>query len=299
MIFKDYYKILELKTNKISTEEIKNAYRNAVKKNHPDLNLDSKLAEEKIKDINEAYRILSNNTSKRKYDRIWTKQNFYNKQKEYKEKNKRTNSVFGEFFSILFGNPQDIKKTKSVKRDKKPLRGENIETNIDTEIEEVFYGIDKKLSLRTTDGNLKVFTVSIPAGIRNGEKIRLLGQGKVGKNGGKNGDLLIRVNIKDNAKFQLKGKDLYTKLYLTPWEAALGTKTKVYSIDEESNIYIPSGIETGEVLKIPGKGYKDGKGSRGDLFVNIIIMVPKELNEEEKSLFKRLSNISTFNPRNS
>ena len=114
MIFKDYYKILELKTNKISTEEIKNAYRNAVKKNHPDLNLDSKLAEEKIKDINEAYRILSNNTSKRKYDRIWTKQSFYNKQKEYKEKNKRTNSVFGEFFSIFFGNLQDIKKTKTV-----------------------------------------------------------------------------------------------------------------------------------------------------------------------------------------
>ena len=183
--------------------------------------------------------------------------------------------------------------------DKTPIKGENIETVIEADIEEVFYGIDKKISLRTTDGKIKVFTVSIPAGIRNGEKIRLLGQGKIGKNGGKNGDLLIRVNIKDSDRFQLRGKDLYTKLYLTPWEAALGTKMTVYSIDEESSLYIPSGVETGEVLKISGKGYKDGKGSRGDLFVNVNIMVPKELNNEEKELFKELSNISNFNPRNS
>ncbi len=302
MVFKDYYKILELKTNKVSTEEIKIAYRNAVKKNHPDLNLDSKLAEEKIKDINEAYRILSNYSTKRKYDRIWTKHSSSSKQKEYREKNRKSNTIFGEFINIFFGNIENTKESKNSKNsknDKKPIKGENIETSIDADIEEVFYGIDKKISLRTTDGNLKVFTVSIPAGMRNGEKIRLLGQGKIGQNGGKNGDLLIKVNIKDNDRFQLKGSDLYTKLFLTPWEAALGTKAKVYSIDTESNLYIPKGIETGEVLKISGKGYKDGKGGRGDLFVNINIMVPKELSNEEKELFKKLSNISAFNPRNS
>lgn len=299
MVFKDYYKILELKTNKISTEEIKNAYRMAVKKNHPDLNLKNKLAEEKIKDINEAYRILSNSTSKRKYDRIWTRNNFATKQKQYKEQNKKSNSVFGEFFGIFFGNSEGKREPIIKKQEKIPVKGENIETSIDVDIEEVFYGLDKKISLRTVDGKIKVFTVSIPAGIRNGEKIRLLGQGKAGINGGKNGDLFIRVNIKDNNKFRLRGNDLYTNLYLTPWEAALGTKTKVYSIDEESNIYIPSGIETGEKLKITGKGYKDGKGSRGDLFVNINIMVPKKLSIEEKELFKKLSTISSFNPRNS
>ena len=299
MVFKDYYKILELKTNKISTEEIKNAYRMAVKKNHPDLNLKNKLAEEKIKDINEAYRILSNSTSKRKYDRIWTRNNFATKQKQYKEQNKKSNSVFGEFFGIFFGNSEGKREPIIKKQEKIPVKGENIETSIDVDIEDVFYGLDKKISLRTVDGKIKVFTVSIPAGIRNGEKIRLLGQGKAGINGGKNGDLFIRVNIKDNNKFRLRGNDLYTNLYLTPWEAALGTKTKVYSIDEESNIYIPSGIETGEKLKITGKGYKDGKGSRGDLFVNINIMVPKKLSIEEKELFKKLSTISSFNPRNS
>lgn len=299
MVFKDYYKILELKTNKVSTEEIKNAYRASVKKNHPDLNLKSKIAEEKIKDINEAYRTLSNASTKRKYDRIWTRNNFANKQKQYKEQNKKSNSVFGEFFGMFFGNTEIRKETNNKKQEKNPIKGENIETTIDVDIEEVFYGLDKKISLRTTDGKIKIFTVSIPAGIRNGEKIRLLGQGKIGTNGGKNGDLFIRINIKDNNKFQLKGNDLYTNLYLTPWEAALGTKTKVYSIDDESTLYIPSGIETGEKLKIPGKGYKDGKGSRGDLFVKVNIMVPKNLSTEEKELFEKLSTISSFNPRNS
>ena len=297
MVFKDYYKILELKTNKISTEEIKNAYRLAVKKNHPDLNLESKLAEEKIKDINEAYRTLSNTAAKRKYDRIWTRNNINKKQKEYKEQNEKSESVLKNFFNMFFGKTENIEKSVRKNKEQNPIKGENIETSVDVEIEEVFYGLDKKISLRTTDGKMKVFTVTIPAGIRNGEKIRLLGQGKTGKNGGKNGDLFIKVNIKNNNKFRLKGNDLYTNLYLTPWEAALGTKTKVYSIDEESNLYIPSGIETGEILKISGKGYKDGKGSRGDLFVNINIMVPKKLSIEEKELFKKLRNISNFNPR--
>ena len=144
---------------------------------------------------------------------------------------------------------------------------------------------------------MKVFTVSIPAGLRNGEKIRLLGQGKEGIDGGKNGDLFIKVNIKDNEKFELKGNDLYTNLYLTPWEAALGTRTTVYSIDEGTVVYIPEGIETGEILKISGKGYKDGKGGRGDLIAKVNIMVPKKLNNEEKKLFEKLSTISSFNPR--
>ena len=281
MVFKDYYKILELKTNRVSSEEIKNAYRLAVKKNHPDLNVKDKLAEEKIKDINEAYKILSDSTSKRKYDRIWNRNNMKVKQQQYKEENQKNNSSFGDFFNMFFGTTENIIQKKEEKKEKNPIKGENVETSIDVDIEEVFYGLDKKISLRTVDGKMKVFTVSIPAGLRNGEKIRLLGQGKEGIDGGKNGDLFIKVNIKDNEKFKLKGNDLYTNLYLTPWEAALGTRTTVYSIDEGTVVYIPEGIETGEILKISGKGYKDGKGGRGDLIAKVNIMVPKKLNNEE------------------
>lgn len=300
MVFKDYYKILSLETNRVSSEQIKNAYRMAAKKYHPDINAEDRLSEEKIKDINEAYRILSNSTSKRKYDRTWV--NSVGKKREQQKVNRSTGSVFGDFSAMFFGNIQNKKEEAKIKRknknEKNPKKGESIETSINVEIEEAFYGLDKKISLRTVDGKIKVFTVTIPAGIRNGEKIRLLGQGKEGQDGGKNGDLFIKVNIEDNEKFKLQGTDLYTNLYLTPWEAALGTRTQVYSIDELTQVYIPEGIETGEILKIPGKGYKDGKGSRGDLIAEVKVMVPKKLTPDERKLFERLNDVSSFNPRN-
>ena len=297
MVFKNYYKILSLETNRVSSEQIKNAYRMAAKRNHPDVNVGDKLAEERLKDINEAYRVLSNPSSKRKYDRMWVSNVGRKNKKEYEEANRNSEGVFSEFFNMFFGNVDTNKESKSKKSQKAPIKGENIETAIDVEIEEVFYGLDKKISLRTVDGKMKVFTVAIPAGIRNGEKIRLIGQGKEGENGGKNGDLFIKVNIQNNEKFKLKGNDIYTNLYLTPWEAALGTRTQIDSVDDSTQIYIPEGIQTGEVLKIQGKGYKDGKGGRGDLIAEVKIMVPKELSEKERELFETLKENSKFNPR--
>lgn len=295
MIFKDYYKILSLETNRVSSEQIKNAYRVAAKKYHPDVNVQDRLSEEKIKDINEAYRVLSNPSTKRKYDRMWVSNVG---KKKYEEASRSTGSVFSDFFNMFFGsNPEENIKTK--KQQKLPVNGENIETSIDVALEESFYGQEKKISLRTVDGKMKVFTITIPAGIRNGEKIRLLRQGKEGINGGKNGDLFIKVNISNNKKFRLKGNDLYTDLYLTPWEAALGTKAQVSSIDEPTQVYIPEGIQTGEIIRIPGKGYKDGKGGRGDLVAEIKVMVPKKLSPEERKLFEDLNKLSSFNPRKS
>ena len=137
----------------------------------------------------------------------------------------------------------------------------------------------------------------IPEGIQNGEKIRLIGQGKPSTDGGKNGDLLIKINIEDNNKFKLEGNDMYTDLLLTPWEAALGTRVSVKSIDDETKIYVPQGIQSGEKIKIPNKGYKDGKGGRGDLIAEVKIMVPKRLELDEKEMFEKLKEMSGFNPR--
>jgi curved DNA-binding protein len=295
MIFKDYYKILSLETNKVSSEQLKNAYRVAAKKYHPDVNVGDRLSEERIKDINEAYKVLSNPASKRKYDRTWV--NYVGKRKKREETNRSSGSIFTDFSNMFFGNIENIKEQKINKAEKIPVKGENIETSIEAEIEEVFYGLDKKISLRTVDGKMKVFTVTIPAGIRNGEKIRLLGQGKEGQNGGKNGDLFIKVKIKDNKKFKLKGNDLYTNLYLTPWEAALGTKAELSSIDETTQIDVPEGIQTGEIIRLSGKGYKDGKGGRGDLIAEVKVMVPKKMSSKERNLFETLNEVSTFNPR--
>ena len=144
---------------------------------------------------------------------------------------------------------------------------------------------------------MKTFNIKVPAGIRNNEKIRLLGQGKAGQYGGKNGDLFIKIQIEKDTKFELVGYDLYTSLCLTPWEAALGTRVSLEGIDDTVSIYIPAGIESGEKLRIPGKGYKDGKGGRGDLTATIKIMVPKQLTNQEKEIYEKLKEVSKFNPR--
>lgn len=144
---------------------------------------------------------------------------------------------------------------------------------------------------------MKTFSVKIPSGIRNGEKIRLLGQGKAGQNGGKNGDLFIKINIKNNNKFKLKGYDLHTDLFISPWEAALGKRVNISSLEDEISLYIPPGIQSGEKIKIANKGYKDGRGSRGDLIAEVKTVVPKKLTGDEKELFEKLKTISKFNPR--
>lgn len=286
MIYKDYYKILDLKTSRVSIDEIKVAYRAAAKKYHPDLNVGDSLAEERIKDINEAYRTLSVPASKRKYDRIWNSRNNINNYQKIKGKN---------IFNMFLGNTEINEETDR----KLPQRGEDIETEINVKLEEAFYGLEKKISLRTVDGKMKTFSVKVPDGIRNGEKIRLIGQGKTGKNGGKNGDLFIKIDIENSKTFKLFSSDLYTDLLLTPWEAALGTRTNVQTIDGKTTIYIPQGMESGEKIKIPNKGYKDGKGGRGDLVAEIKIVVPKKLTEEENNLFEKLKEVSKFSPRNS
>ena len=157
--------------------------------------------------------------------------------------------------------------------------------------------MEKKISLRTVNGKMKTFTVKIPAGIRNGEKIRLLGQGKAGENGGKNGDLFVKINLKDDKKFKIMGNNIYTNIYLTPWEAALGAKIDVSAIDENISLLVPQGIESGEKITIPNKGYKDGQGGRGELVAEVKIMIPKHLTSDEKELFNKLSKTSNFKPR--
>lgn len=292
MVYKNYYKILDLETNHVSIEEIKNAYRQAAKKYHPDLNVGDKLAEERIKDINEAYKTLSVPASKRKYDRIWNSK-FAKGQKAFSGKGKK-GAILNMFIGDLKGN--DISEEKRTKG--QPIKGDNIETEISTTIEEAFYGADKKISLRTNEGKIKTISVKIPEGILNGERVRLIGQGKQGENGGKNGDLYLKINIENDSKFKLQGYDLYTDLYLTPWEAALGTRANIKTIDDETKVYIPQGTQSGEKVRIPGKGYKKASGTRGDLVAEIKVMVPKQLTKEEKSMFEKLNEISNFNPRN-
>lgn len=296
MIFKDYYKILGLESNKVTQEEIKTAYREQAKKYHPDINSQNEYSEDRFKDINEAYKVLSSPVTRRKYDRMWNSN--IGRKKKFEESKREDGSIFSNFFNMFFGEQlKSAEKKENKKKDKNPIKGDNIDTEIEVSIEEAYYGLDKKISLRTQNGKMKNFTIKIPAGIRNGEKIRLLGQGKKGENGGKNGDLLIKINIKDDKKFALKGIDLYTDLCIAPWEAVLGTKVSLDTIGETLFLHIPQGAESGEKIRIPGKGYKDGKGGRGELIAQVKIMIPKSPTKEEMECFEKLGQISKFNPR--
>ena len=296
MIFKDYYKILGLQNNKVTISQIKTAYREQAKKYHPDVNIQNTANEERFKDINEAYRVLSDNLSKRKYDRMWHR-TVGKRNASYEESKRSKDSISSDFFNMFFGN---INKETSVKKSKKiACKGENIETEINISIEDAFRGKEQSIGVRTVEGKLKKFKVQVPPGIRNNEKIRIVGQGKSGKNGGKNGDLLIRVKIKNDDKFTLEGYDLKSNLYLTPWEAALSTKVTINGINEDVSVYVPAGIQSGEKIEIENRGYKDGKGGRGKLILETKIMIPKKPNEDELKLFKEFEKTSKYNPRNS
>lgn len=296
MIFKDYYKILGLTNNVKSTqEEIKAAYREQAKKYHPDVNVNSKLAEERFKDINEAYRVLSNFTQKRKYDRSWYTYVGKKIQKENMSKKEvKVNDIVNMFFGG--GISKEIKKEKKLE----PIKGENIEVQIEIQIKEAFEGTHKKLSFNVLDSKNKIININIPGGIKDGEVIRIPKQGKEGKNGGENGDVLVKIKIVDNNTYKLINNDILVNLYVTPWDAVLGAKLTVNGIDGELSILIPKGTQNGDKITIPNKGYyiNNKEKERGKLIVKTEIAIPKKLNDKEKELFLKLKKVSKFNPNN-
>ena len=292
MIFKDYYRILGLPNNRVDKNQIKMAYREQAKKYHPDVN--NSRNEERFKDINEAYRVLSDPASKRKYDRQWHR-NVGRMNSSY-NKTKRNGSISSDFLNIVFGNVDD-EIAGSKNKTNSPRRGEDIETEIAISIEDAFMGIQQTIGIKDAEGKVKKYKIKIPEGIQNNEKIRLSGQGKKGASGGQNGDLLINVKIDNDKNFVLDGYNIKSNLYLTPWEALLGSKISFNGINEELSVFVPAGIQSGEVVEIEDKGYRTKNGGRGKLILETKIMNPEKPNESELKLFKQLNKISNYNPR--
>lgn len=287
MVFKDYYKILGLDSNKVTEDEIKTAYREKAKKYHPDMNVGNVDYEEVFKDINEAYRILGNDRTKRKYDFQWKR--YASKESKPTTKDEKK-SLKDNLIGIFLGE-----EGKTVKERSKlaPKYGEDIITRIDVSIEEAFFGVNKKLQLKNIDGKDTSTDIRIPAGIQNGEQIRLVGHGKPGKNGGKNGDLVVVINIKDSRNLHLERTNLATMLPLKVWEAALGTTKTIEILNERISIIIPEKTNSNQNIIIKGKGYKDGEGKRGDLRVITQIVFDNKMNEKTKKLYMELKNNDT------
>lgn len=318
MKYKDYYQILEI--NKDATpEEVKKSYRKLAKKYHPDANPGDKYAEERFKDINESYEVLSDEVKRKKYDQLCNSFNFkhgfdfdpsqfgFGGQK-YDFKGSET-GPFSDFFDMFFSsdnvNFEDIlggfgfgvknKNNYTTQTTSNSKKGEDLEAELEITLEEAFWGCEKNISLKTSINESKKFSIKVPAGIRNGEKIRLAGQGKVGPSG--SGDLFIKIKIKEHDRFELDGSDMIIEMPLSPWEAALGCKISIPSLDGNLVVNVPPAIQSGQRLRLTARGYKSGNGGRGDLFVEIKILVPKTLTDDERMLFEKLGEISKFKPR--
>lgn len=298
MKYKNYYKILGLENEKVSDEEIKVAYRSLAKKYHPDINGGNEKITEKFKEVNEAYHILGDSVSRKKYDRMYFAYKFRDGFSFDVSKNKvNTDNGFSEMFNMVFGKKNEPKVKTNLDKKDFPIVGEDLESEIEISLEEAFFGAEKKIAFKTLNGGLRTIKVKVPRGIRKGEKIRLADQGKPGKNGGANGDLYIKVNILKHERFRLEGADLVLDLPLSPWEAALGCTVEIQNIDSNICINVPENVVSGERLRVANSGYIDGMGGRGDLLLEIKIMIPKRLTEEEKALFVELSKVSKYSPR--
>ena len=309
MKFKDYYQVLGVEKS-ASQDDIKKAYRKLAKKHHPDANQNSKAAEEKFKEINEANEVLGNKEKRQKYDELENQpefQNFQNgsdfdpAQAGFRSASQgRQGETFDDFADFLnayfngnFGNMGDLfgrqaaggSGGRQYSRD-----GEDIEATINITPEEGFHGHKKKVTL--SDGQSeRIITFKIPAGIRQGEKIKLKGQGRIGRNGGISGDLYMGVNFSDEGRMKANGLDLEMELDLFPWDAALGSEVEVHTIEDKILLKTPPGIQSGGRIRVAGKGYKDRSGKRGNLFIKVKIVNPKAITGELKDLYLKMKQL--------
>ena len=301
MKYKNYYKILGLSSAKASDDEVKSAYRHLAKLYHPDLNPGNTTVADKFKDVNEAYQILGNPISRKKYDRVHFAYKFKDGMSAEKVKNKLNVSTGAQdFLNMFFGSknePRVITNIDSYYTENKAIQGENLESEIDISLEEAFYGGERKIAYKMANGKLKTISIIIPRGLQTGESIRLAGQGLEGKNGGKSGDMYIKINILPHKFLRMEGLDLHSDLLIAPWEGVLGCEVSVNGLDSNIYLNVPEGTVTGDKFRIPNAGYINKTGDRGDLIFTAKMMLPKRMTEEEKELFIKIKSISSYNPR--
>jgi curved DNA-binding protein len=320
--FKDYYKTLGVARG-ASDEEIKKAFRSLARKYHPDVAKDKKAAEEKFKEINEAYEVLSNPENRKKYDELgvnWKQGGFRpppgrqrggagpDGAEEFEFHFGGTG--FSDFFEQFFGRANRSGnfggggRRGSTFNDEGAFaqRGSDVEGDILVTLEEAFRGSVRAISLQHTDprtGATQTHTlkVRIPAGVQEGQRIRVAGKGEEGIGGGSAGDLYLRVRFAKHPDFSARGADMFYQLELAPWEAVLGTTLSVPTLEGTVSVRIPPGTNNGQQLRVRGKGLPAGKDQRGDLYIVIDLQIPAQVNGDERALWEQLAKKSNFNPR--
>ncbi|MFK5958120.1 MAG: DnaJ C-terminal domain-containing protein [Lutibacter sp.] len=294
MAFIDYYKILGIEKN-ATENEIKKAYRKLARKYHPDLNPNDKNTEKKFKEINEANEVLSHKENRKKYDKYgkdWEHAEHFEKaekQQQYQRNTQQSNYYnfsggdYSDFFESMFGGRASRQKSGSVK-----FRGHDYNAELNLNLDDVY-----KTHKRTLTVNSKNIRLTIPAGVKNGQIIKIKGHGGEGINGGPKGDLIIKFSINNNTKFKLDKNNLYTTVDLDLYKALLGGDLTIDTFDGKVKLKIKPETQNGTKIKLKGKGFPIYKkeGSFGDLYITYQIVIPTKLTQKEKKLFTELSKL--------
>lgn len=311
--FKDYYETLGVPRD-ASTADIKKAFRKLARQHHPDVAKDKKAAEEKFKEINEANEVLSDPEKRKKYDGLgehW--QNPHHGQQDRYQGGPQDSGQefnfggtgFSDFFEQYFSGASryGFPETGAPGQGQRERRGSDIEGDILVTLEEIMHGAVRPISLQTTNARTgKVgthsFQVRIPAGVTDGKRIRVPGQGEPGTGNAAAGDLYLRVRHAAHPDFHTEGHDLFYDLDIAPWEAVLGAELSVPTLDGPIKLRVPAGSENGQQLRVRGRGLPKGKsGERGDFHATLNIRLPDKTSDEERALWEKLRAVSKFNPR--
>ena len=303
---RDFYQILGVPRN-ASQDEIQRAYRKLARAHHPDVNKDPG-AEDRFKDVSEAYAVLSDPNTRRRYDAFGP--DFRQVPEDVvPEQWRRARAGAGAGragrpggFSYTGGDEIDLEDllgglfTGRGGRGWGPVPGADQTAEIEVTIEEAFHGARRSVTVGGGPRS-RSLEVTIPAGVTDGQRIRLAGQGGRGSDGARSGGLYLVVRIAPNPRYRLVGRDLYVELRLAPWEAALGTSVAVQTPATEAKVKVPPGTSSGKRLRLRGHGLPNPRGKPGDLFAEARIMVPSRLSSAERDLFEQLAAVSDFQPR--
>ena len=339
--FKDYYKTLGVERS-ASEDEIRKAFRKLARLYHPDVAKDKPKAEDKFKEINEAYEVLGDKEKRKKYDTLgadWkggyapppggghsyrTHTGRSGAPGQSAEDFEFSGTGFSDFFEQFFGgNRAGGGFGRRGGFDSEPAeRGRDLEADILVTLNEAMTGSVRPISLRRNGKcdrckgtgqiqnrhcpacggtgeipHTEKYQVKIPAGVREGQKLRVAGQGEAGTGNAPRGDLFLRVKFAANPDFRVEGGNIFYDLDLAPWEAVLGMSVEIPTLQSPVNIKIPPGTQSGQRLRVKGRGLPSREGASGDLYVVARIAMPKEVGEKEKGLWEKLASESSFNPR--
>ena len=295
MDFVDYYKILGI-DKKATPKDIKNAYRKLARKFHPDLNPNDKDAKRNFQQINEANEVLSDPEKRKKYDQYgkdWQHADEFEKARQYQGQSSNSRGArysgtqsegdFSDFFESMFGGATGAGRGRQVK-----YRGEDYNAEVHLNLIDAY-----KTQKQTLAVNGKNIRITIPAGIENGQTIKIAGHGGQGVNGGPNGDLYITFSISNHPHFKRMGNDLYTNVTLDLYTAVLGGEMKIDTLNGQVKLKVAPETQNGSKVKLKGKGFPvyKSEGQFGDLYVTYTIKIPANLTDKQKALFTELSNL--------